>query len=75
MAFTTWKNLETQMLDEMASGQWRLAEHQLADGTRMRFNSFRQFREVLEFVQDKAREEETGVGRRTLAKQGGTGRW
>lgn len=74
MAFTTWSALKTLMLNDLASGSWKTKSYTIGDMTRT-FRDFADFKQVLDYVENKAlAETSTSVGR-TYAKQGGGGRW
>lgn len=76
MAFTTWAALKTTMLNDLASGGWKIKSYQLgADGPATTYRSWDDFRAALEYVTSKAGEDAgTAVGR-TYAWQKGGGRW
>lgn len=77
MAFTTWAALKQEMLDDLASGRWKIKSYTVGDVSRT-FVSVDEFLKVLDRVTTEASGEgATGqayVGR-TYAKQGGGGRW
>lgn len=73
MAFTSWADLHTKMLDDLAAGSWRTAEYEVGS-VRRNFTSFGEFEKVLNYVERKAQDEAgTAPPRRTYAKQGGRG--
>lgn len=76
MAFTTWAALKTSMLNDLASGSWKIKSYQLgADGPATTYRSFQDFKEALQYVESRAGiESSTAVGR-TYASQSGGGRW
>ena len=72
--FTTWSDLKTQVLNDLASGNWRTSEYTTPIGTRS-FHTLKDYTAFLAFIdQQVGVEAGTGVGR-TYAKQGGGGRW
>lgn len=70
MAFTTWAALKTQMLDDLAAGNWRTESYQVGD-MQKKFRTFKDFMEVLNYVTDMAAVEAGTVTSRVYAKQGG----
>lgn len=79
VGFTSWNELRDQMLDDLASGNWRkVSSYSLttAGSSRsMTYRSFSEFREILSWVTDQAAQE-TGVAAyhgRTYTGQGGRG--
>ena len=66
-AFTTWADLRTKMLDDLASGSWRTSEYTIP-GRSVRKNSFADFREALEYVTMRADIEDGQVAARTCAR-------
>lgn len=75
MAFTTWAALYSMMLDDLASGGWKIKSYQMAEGVSTTYRDFSEFKSALEYVQaQKDKEASIFVGR-TYAQQGGGGRW
>lgn len=77
--FTSWISLREQMLDDLASGNWRkVSSYSVSTAGASRsitYRSFSEFREILAWVTDQAAQE-SGVAAyhgRTLAAQGGRG--
>lgn len=77
--FTTWTALREQMLDDLASGNWRkVSSYSLSTAGASRaitYRSFAEFRDILAWVTDQAAQE-SGVPAyhgRTRAGQGGRG--
>lgn len=77
MAFTTWAALKQEMLDDLASGRWKMKSYTVGDISRT-FVSTDEFLKVLDRVTTEASQEGASgqpcIGR-TYAKQGGGGRW
>ena len=79
--FTTWTALKGQMLEDLASGNWRkVSSYSLSTAGSSRsitYRSFSEFREILAWVTDQAAVE-SGVPAyhgRTYAADGGRGKW
>lgn len=79
VTFTTWSELYRQMLDDLATGNWRkVSSYSVATAGSTRgisYRSFAEFREMLAWVQDQAAVE-SGVPAyhgRTVAGNGGRG--
>lgn len=73
--FTSWAELHSQMLDDLASGAWRtLASYSLGNRS-FAYRSLKEFRELLDFIRDEAAKESGSPRylRRTFARQGGRG--
>jgi hypothetical protein len=71
MAFTTWAALETAMLNDLATGSWRVEEYAVGE-QKKRFKSFDEFKKVLTYVQHMAALDAGGVTK-TYAKNDGRG--
>lgn len=74
MAFTSWADLERQMLDDLASGSWRRKSYSLGDLS-VSYVSFGEFKEALEYVRNRAALERGTASPRTCARPAGGGRW
>lgn len=73
--FTTWTALYNSMLNDLASGNWKVASYSI-NGRTMQYRDFSQFKEALEYVKAQADAEGSSAPvSRTYAKQGGGGRW
>jgi hypothetical protein len=78
--FTSWSDLYARMLDDLASGSFRKMQGYSisaggAGGQRsVQYRTYAEFKQMLEFVKEKA-DEETGQGYRgrTYAANGGRG--
>ncbi len=61
MAFTTWTALKNQMLDDLASGNWRhVSEYSFSSGPSSRsfkFRALEEFMKLLREVEARAAEE------------------
>ncbi len=68
--FTTWTALRTQLLDDFAKGLHSRKSYTCGDTTVV-FRDFREFSEMLAFVENRAAAESKRAPRRTLAGQGG----
>ena len=76
MAFSTWTTLKTSMLNDLASGSWKIKSYQLgADGPATTYRSWDDFKQALEYVSSKAGEESSSTVGRTYAYQKGGLRW
>jgi hypothetical protein len=49
MAFTTWQDLYSKMLDDLASRNWRVASYQI-EGRQVQYSSFEEFRKALDYA-------------------------
>ncbi len=67
--FTTWADLEVKMLNDLASGEWRVSEYEI-EGRKMKYRSFNEFKSVLEYVKSQAGVESGSVVGRTYAANG-----
>lgn len=67
MAFSTWSDLHTKMLNDFASGNWRTKSYDF-DGMRKEFVSPKEFLETLEYVKRQAASEEGSFPLRTIAR-------
>lgn len=65
--FTTWTALKTTMLDDLASNSWRTAEYTVA-GRQVKYRTFAEFKEALEYVTYMADQESGTVAGRTYAR-------
>ena len=72
MAFTTWTALYTAMLDKLASGDFNLGSV-TANGKTIAYKSHKEFLDLLNFCELKAKAESGDFVPRTYAKQGGRG--
>ncbi len=67
--FTTWADLKVKMLNDLASGDWRVSEYEIS-GRKMKYRSFNEFKGVLEYVKYQAGVESGAVVGRTYAANG-----
>lgn len=72
MAFTTWTALKTEMLNDLATGKWKVKRYRV-DETDIEYATFDEFRGALEYVERRAAVESGGFSGRTYARQGGRG--
>lgn len=56
MAFTSWSDLKSRMLDDLASGMWCKKSYKLGDVETV-YRDFSDFKAAMEFVIQKAAEE------------------
>lgn len=72
-AFTSWSDLYRDMLNDLASGNWRTKSYNF-DGMQKEFVSLQEFRDMLSWVKPQASEEAAdangGVPLRTVARAG-----
>ena len=61
MAFSTWSALKKEILDAIASGIWRAKSFE-ADGFHKEFHNIADLIKWLEWVENRAAEEEAGAG-------------
>lgn len=73
MAFTTWAALYTSMLDDLASGNWRVREYEFAGGKRTQYSSFDDFKAALEYVKQQRDAGDSNFVGRSYATNGGRG--
>jgi hypothetical protein len=59
LPFTTWSDLHSKMLDDFASGDWRMASYAM-DGREVKYRSFKEFKDALDYVEARAAEEQDG---------------
>lgn len=71
MAFTTWSALYDSMLDDLASGSWKIKSYQTANGGSSTYRDFKDFKEALEYARSQAAIDGGTVATRVYAKQGG----
>ena len=55
--FTTWTDLKNEMLNDMASGSWKIKSYATADGLRFEYRDFNDFRRALDYVTAMAEQE------------------
>lgn len=72
MAFTTWAALKSELLDDLASGRWKVKSYQIGDISRS-FVTVDELLRMISYVENKAAAETLSVSGRTYAKQGGRG--
>lgn len=54
-AFTTWVDLKQDMKNDLASGAWRtMSGYGLPDGRSVQYRSFKEFQELLNYVETQA---------------------
>lgn len=70
MPFTTWADLYSQMLDDLASGNWRTQEYRIGQRART-FTSWADFKSMLAWVKTQAEAEAGTFSPRTYARRGG----
>lgn len=70
--FTTWTTLYEAMLDKLASGEFNIGSV-TAGGKTITYKSHKEFLEMLNFTELKAKAESGDFVPRTYAKQGGRG--
>lgn len=82
VAFTTWAalllSLKNALADWAAGGNFPVSEYEINNGDsrrKMIYRSIDELRKGIEYAQTMADLESGTVTRRTLAKQGGNGRW
>jgi hypothetical protein len=66
-AFTTWSALYQTMLNDMASGSWKTSEYALPNRS-VKYRSWAEFRDALEYVKHQAEVETGDVVARTYAR-------
>ena len=72
-AFTTWTALKQRLLDDFASGAYMQQSYTCGDTT-ITYRNFAEFRDMLQFVEQRAAVESSRPpARRTYAGQGGRG--
>ncbi|MDY0164302.1 hypothetical protein [Desulfobotulus sp.] len=55
--FTSWADLKNEMLNDMASGSWKIKSYATADGLRFEYRDFNDFRRALDYVTAMAEQE------------------
>ncbi|MBW1712759.1 MAG: hypothetical protein JRJ59_06395 [Deltaproteobacteria bacterium] len=73
MGFTTWQDLYGKMLDDLATGNWRVASYRIGK-RETQYRTFAEFKAALEYVKQQAAVETGTATGRTYAAQGGRGR-
>ena len=69
--FTTWSDLETQLLNDLADGAWRRTQSYTLAGRSVTYRSFLEFQQILAMVKKEAALERGGFAGRTYAANGG----
>lgn len=72
--FTSWADLHKTMLNDMASGNWRVSSYSV-DGRDMNYRAFDEFRSALEYVERRAAEEAGRAFAQVEAVPRRGGRW
>lgn len=71
--FTTWNALYTAMLDKLAAGDAMLGSVTTPGGKSITYKSNKEFLNILNYVEAKAKEETTAPVTRTYIKDSGRG--
>lgn len=73
-AFTTWRAFYQQLLNDAVNGNWRIASYDIGGVTGVRYKTWEDLQNAIQFAKHMADNEDALVSPRTHAKPSG-GRW